>query len=77
MTAVLGGLLFVQPEGYSEAQRDVIRLSPDILALEEQVSCCEDRIGIYVLSMTESERRRLPLGTCRPFSSGQATTYPF
>ena len=38
MTAVLSGLLFVQPEGYSEAQRDVIRLSPDILALQEQVS---------------------------------------
>ena len=38
MTAVLGGLLFVQPEGYSEAQRDVIRLSPDILALQEQAS---------------------------------------
>ncbi len=37
MTAVLGGLLFVQPEGYGEAQRDVIRLSPDILALQEQV----------------------------------------
>ena len=37
MTAVLGGLLFVQPEGYAEAQRDVIRLSPDILALQEQV----------------------------------------
>ena len=37
MTAVLGGLLFVQPEGYAEAQRDVIRLSPDILDLQEQV----------------------------------------
>ncbi len=37
LTAVLGGLLFVQPEGYQEAERDVIRLSPSITKLEEQV----------------------------------------
>lgn len=57
MTAVLGGLLFVQPEGYGEAQRDVIRLSPDILALQEQVQCsrpvnldpCVDSCNWFVL----------------------------
>ena len=36
LTAVLGGLLFVQPEGYEEAQRDVIRLSADMDALLQQ-----------------------------------------
>ncbi len=36
LTAVLGGLLFVRPEGYAEAQRDVIRLSADVELLREQ-----------------------------------------
>ena len=36
LTAVLGGLLFVQPEGYEEAKRDVIRLSADVDALVQQ-----------------------------------------
>lgn len=36
LTAVLGGRLFVIPEGYKEAQRDVIRLSSDIAELTEQ-----------------------------------------
>lgn len=36
LTAVLGGLLFVQPEGYEEAVRDVIRLSPDADVLKGQ-----------------------------------------
>ncbi len=36
LTAVLGGLLFVQPEGYEEARRDVIRLSADVDALVAQ-----------------------------------------
>ena len=36
LTAMLGGLLFVSPEGYTEALRDVIRLSPDIAKLEAQ-----------------------------------------
>ncbi len=36
LTAVLGGLLFAQPEGYEEAQRDVIRLSADMDALLQQ-----------------------------------------
>jgi hypothetical protein len=33
---VLGGLLFVKPEGYVEAQRDVIRLSANVDKLLEQ-----------------------------------------
>lgn len=37
LTAVLGGSLFVQPEGYLEADRDVIRLSPSIQELQQQV----------------------------------------
>ena len=36
MTAVLSGRLFVIPEGYKEAQRDVIRLSADIHELTQQ-----------------------------------------
>lgn len=36
LTAVLGGLLFVQPEGYEEAKRDVIRLTADVDALVQQ-----------------------------------------
>ena len=36
LTAVLGGLLFVRPEGYAEAQRDVIRLTADVELLREQ-----------------------------------------
>lgn len=36
LTAVLGGLLFVRPEGYAEAQRDVIRLTSDVELLREQ-----------------------------------------
>ena len=37
LTAVLGGSLFVRPEGYQEAARDVVRLSPHIAELQEQV----------------------------------------
>ena len=33
---MLGGLLFVRPEGYAEAQRDVIRLTSDVELLREQ-----------------------------------------
>ena len=36
LTAVLGGVLFVRPEGYAEAQRDVIRLTADVELLREQ-----------------------------------------
>lgn len=36
LTAVLGGLLFARPEGYAEAQRDVIRLTADVEALRQQ-----------------------------------------
>ena len=36
LTAVLGGLLFVRPEGYAEAQRDVVRLTSDVEVLREQ-----------------------------------------
>ncbi len=42
LTAALGGRLFLQPEGYMEASRDVIRLSPDVEKLVGQqgyVSC--------------------------------------
>jgi hypothetical protein len=42
LTAALGGRLFLQPEGYLEASRDVIRLSPDVEKLVGQqgyVSC--------------------------------------
>lgn len=37
LTAVLGGSLFVRPEGFLEADRDVLRLSPSIEELERQV----------------------------------------
>ena len=40
--SVLGGLLFVTPHGFREAQRDVIRLSPDIgelVAQEGHITC--------------------------------------
>lgn len=30
LTAALGGRLFLRPEGFQEASRDVVRLSPDI-----------------------------------------------
>ena len=36
LTGMLGGLLFVAPQGYTEAVRDVIRLSPEISDLEAQ-----------------------------------------
>ena len=42
VTAVLGGQLFVRPSGFKEAERDVIRLSPSIEAIQEQqgnISC--------------------------------------
>ena len=40
LTAVLGGSLFVRAEGYREADRDVVRLSPHISELQEQVLGC-------------------------------------
>lgn len=36
LTAVLGGLLWVIPGGYQEAERDVIRLSADVGDLQRQ-----------------------------------------
>ncbi|KAK9815754.1 hypothetical protein WJX72_009012 [[Myrmecia] bisecta] len=42
VSAVLGGLLYAQPEGYCEAVRDVVRLSASIRLLKEQqgyISC--------------------------------------
>lgn len=42
LTAVLGGLLFVRVEGYMEADRDVIRLDPDVATMQAQQGyvCC-------------------------------------
>ena len=42
LTAVLGGLLFVRPEGYLEGDRDVIRLDPDVGVMQAQQGyvCC-------------------------------------
>ena len=42
LTAVLGGLLFVRVEGYLEADRDVIRLDPDVGTMQAQQGyvCC-------------------------------------
>lgn len=42
LTAVLGGLLFVRVEGYMEADRDVIRLNPDVASMQAQQGyvCC-------------------------------------
>lgn len=38
VTAVLGGRLFLRPDGFQEASRDVVRLSPDITyVLSQQV----------------------------------------
>lgn len=38
VTAVLGGRLFLRPDGFVEASRDVVRLSPDInFVLSQQV----------------------------------------
>ena len=44
---MLGGSLFVAPEGYCEALRDVIRLSPEIHELETQAGfiMCETPCG--------------------------------
>jgi len=42
LTAALGGLLFVQPEGYMEASRDVIRLSSkvdELLCQQGYITC--------------------------------------
>lgn len=36
VTAVLGGMLFVQPSGFKEGRRDVVRLSPVIADIEAQ-----------------------------------------
>lgn len=42
LTAVLGGLLFVRPDGFMEADRDVIRLDPDVAVMQAQQGyvCC-------------------------------------
>ncbi|KAK9867091.1 hypothetical protein WJX84_006946 [Apatococcus fuscideae] len=47
VTAVLGGLLYAKPEGYREAQRDVIRLSSDLRELQKQqgYATCEPEDG--------------------------------
>lgn len=47
LTGMLGGLLFVAPHGYTEALRDVIRLSPEIRDLEAQAGyiMCEPPRG--------------------------------
>lgn len=48
LTGMLGGLLFVAPQGYTEALRDVIRLSPEISDLETQagyIMCEPPRSG--------------------------------
>ena len=49
LTGMLGGLLFVAPQGYTEALRDVIRLSPEIRDLETQagyIMCEPPRGGV-------------------------------
>lgn len=64
LTAVLGGLLFVRPEGYLEAARDVIRLSPHMAELQQQVACypclCEKRRGAE-LNAACSDWERAPM----------------
>ena len=47
VTAVLGGLLYAKPDGYMEAQRDVIRLSSDLRELQKQqgYATCEPEDG--------------------------------
>ncbi len=49
LTAVLGGRLFLRPDGFQEAARDVIRLTPQISYLLSQqgfVSCEPDLLGM-------------------------------
>lgn len=48
LTSVLGGLLFLAPEGFCEAARDVVRLSADlgaVLAQQGYISCDPDPAG--------------------------------
>ena len=49
LTAVLGGRLFLRPEGFQEASRDVVRLTPDIdyiLSQQGFMLCEPDLAGI-------------------------------
>lgn len=46
LTAVLGGSLFVRPEGFLEADRDVIRLSPSIQELQQQVRTRTTKVSV-------------------------------
>lgn len=50
LTAVLGGLLFVRVEGYLEADRDVIRLDPDVGTMQAQQGyvCCMPQSTPYM-----------------------------
>ncbi len=54
MTAVLGGLLYAKPEGYKEANRDVIRLSSDLAELQKQqgYATCEPEDGHDLLDVS-------------------------
>lgn len=49
LTAVLGGRLFLRPEGFQEASRDVVRLTPDIdyiLSQQGFMLCEPDVVGM-------------------------------
>eukprot|EP00887_Chlorella_sp_A99_P007742 scaffold20.g7742.t1 len=71
LTAVLGGLLFLRPEGFEEAARDVVRLTPDLLQLVGQqgyVSCEPGRfsdedtplhVALQAMPAKASGRRRM------------------
>ena len=64
LTAVLGGLLFVRVEGYLEADRDVIRLAPDVAVMQEQQGyvCCMPQEAAYVPG--QGEQYVAPLHCC-------------
>ena len=47
LTAVLGGRLFLRPEGFQEASRDVVRLTPDIdyILSQQGFMLCEPEVA--------------------------------
>ena len=53
---MLGGLLFVRVEGYLEADRDVIRLDPDVATMQAQQGyvCCMPQAVPYIRGQGET-----------------------
>jgi hypothetical protein len=71
LTAALGGLLFVTPEGYHEATRDVVRLGSDVsrLLTQQGFIACEPRLPSLQEGPLHLSMRAAP---SRPLSEFQA-----